>query len=80
MEQSEREDFLAIISRYNLTEKEFAIKEKTTYPPTGVGPLQGSLTIKYKPSGTEKDYQHFGHSWFEEFEHDLKSNFYKTEV
>jgi hypothetical protein len=39
-------------------EEDFDIKENTKYPPAGVNFLSGSLSIKYKPSAIDKDYQH----------------------
>ena len=81
MDSEDYRDFLQLISKYGFVEDDFEITEKITFPPPSVvGVLSGTRTLKHKKSGVAKTYQVYGRppTWFTQLEDDLASGLYKT--
>jgi hypothetical protein len=76
---SELKDAAAVQhSNYNDDDFTVTLTDDKSLPSTGIGPVTGSVTVMYNPSGKQRTYK-AGHNsaWPAEFQQDLTNGFYK---
>jgi hypothetical protein len=74
-DQSELDDFKAVLTKYGHSEGDFELSSEEAPLPIGnVSPVTGSVKVKHKMTGIERTYgAGHGTAWVVEFEKDLEA-------